>query len=325
MREMNKLKKVSRFLCSIVMLSVIFYSFCGFTVSAEVRHNGKGTATLVVESDLTLEDFRERLDAAIVGYNNASAKNTQVGGDDMLVVKEIGQTEAGYKLTIDFRRIDKLEINGKFEHTEIADYTENYISYPESGDEIEMVKYNNQTLVKWGQGNLTGTAVNTLGSTMQLRDRTDTSVKILPYTAAGEQCEIDDLIAYGKKAKDNVEIFTFYILGAEKIRSAQISFPGNITFYAGENVKLKNETTFEVSPFEKTAEYIGSDGKVSQERVGCLIGYVIYEKTMSIFEKLMIAIGCVAAVGTVGGICLYFHATGKKILEKEKEGENTNG
>lgn len=300
----------------LAVVLVLFVAVCGgftMTTDAALRHNGKGSAVLHIQSDAPREAFEETLRAKIDGYNVTSAKNTQTGGDDMLVVRDIGETDGGYTVSVDFRRIDKLEIRGMFEHTAWRTYMENYITEPDLDDDVERSRYNGQQLVKWSRGNLTGTSVDALDCMISFTDRSDVGLTVLPQTATGEPLEVDEFIRRGKSAGRRATILTYYVLGAENVTSVELTLPGKITYYADANATVKGNTIV-TKPSYKTAEILSEDGTIELREVGCYIGYVVYEKTISPAAVIWIVVGCALAAGLLALAFAYFYRRGKRAL-----------
>ncbi len=308
----NKILRISY----LSVILVFFVSVCGgftMTTDAELRHNGKGSAVLHIQSDAPRETFEQTLRTKLNGYNGTSAKNTQTGGDDMLVVRNIEETSDGYAVSVDFRRVDKLEIRGMFEHTAWRTYMENYITEPDLDDDVERSRYNGQQLVKWSRGNLTGTSVDALDCMISFTDRSDVGLTVLPQTAAGESLAVDEFIRRGKSAGRRATILTYYVLGAENVTSVELTLPGKITYYADANATVKGNTIV-TKPSYKTAEILSEDGTIELREVGCYIGYVVYEKTISPAAVIWIVVGCALAAGLLALAFAYFYRRGKRAL-----------
>lgn len=311
----NKILRISY----LSVILVFFVSVCGgftMTTDAELRHNGKGSAVLHIQSDAPRETFEQTLRTKLNGYNGTSAKNTQTGGDDMLVVRNIEETSDGYAVSVDFRRVDKLEIRGMFEHTRFSSYMENYITEPDPDDDVERSRYNGQQLVKWSRGNLTGTSVDALDYMISFNDRSDVDLTVLPQTAAGESLTVDEFIGRGKRAGRSETILTYYILGAENVTSVELTLPGEILYYGDANATVSGNTIV-TTPSRKNAEILATDGTITIAEVGCYIGYVVYAKAISPSAITLIVVGCVLAVGLAVLTFVYFYARGKRALAEE--------
>lgn len=301
----------------LIVIFIFVVSVCGgftITADADIRHNGKGSAVLHIRSDAAQNVFESALSAKINGFNGTSAKNTQTGGDDMLVVNEIEPTADGYAVSLDFRRVDKLEISGMFEHSGLREYVKSYITEPDDpDDDIELSRYNGQKLVKWSRGNMTGTSVDALDCMISFNDRSDVELTVSPRTASGEQVEVDDFIRFGKNAGRSATILTYYVLGVENVESVELTLPGEIVYYADDNATVSGDTIV-TKPSYKRAEILSTDGSIEIREVGCYIGYVVYYRTISPVTVAWIVVGGVLIIGLLTAAFLYFYERGKKAL-----------
>ncbi len=305
--------KGGKCLLAVLMLCVIFFSCCGFSSEwkAALKMNGKGSAVLTFKSDKSLEEFKSELDEKITGYNGVSAANTQAGGDDMLVVKSVEETEDGYLVQVDFRRIDKLSVSSRFEYKSLSDYLENYLtSVGSDGEEVseeDIINYRKQTLVKWNRGDLTGITVDSLDRLIQFTDKKDTSLKIIPRDSSGNEVAIDDFILEGKKAGSREKILTYFMLGMDGLTSVEMSFPGKITYYAGENITLVEDDTVRIVPDTKKAQVKtnGDTIELLNDDVSCFIGYIVYKQNVSPLRIAVIVIGALALIAA--GVWSYLH------------------
>lgn len=288
-KKNSKSRKGGKRLFTVLIVCVIFFSCCGFSLDIEgtLKSNGKGSAVLTFESDKPLEEFKAELDKKISGYNVVSAANTQAGGNNMLVVRSVEETAEGYRVEIAFRRIDKIAVNGRFEYKKLSSYLKDYIVNPDpegqDPTETDAVNYRSQTLVKWAKGDLTGISVDGLDKLLLFKDKTELELKAVPKTVSGETMEIDDFIEEGKKAGNRETILTFFILGIENVTSVQMTFPGKITAYAGENITIIGDNTVRLVPSMKKAQVkeTGDTASVGYEKTGTLVGYIVYEKNIS--------------------------------------------
>ncbi len=327
---MRMLRRKLRLLTVLLLSTIMFFVLCGFSMSIEanLKHNGKGSAVLTFESDKPLEEFEAALNEKIIGYNGTSAANTQTSGNDMLVVKSIEEIENGYSVEIAFRRIDKLLVNGRFELGKLSEYLENYLVNPnldgENSAAEDVINYKNQTLVKWNKGDMTGITVDGLHRLMTVQDKDDLSLKAQPKSVSQEEIDIDTFISEGKKAKSNVEILTFFVLGVDDVTSVQMTFPGKITYYAGEGIEIIGDDTVKMTPSVKTVQIRGQGDEISlsNEDVGCLIGYVVYDEDVSVGIIAAIVIGIVLLGSLMVYFFIYFKKKGTNLMEAQ--GTQTN-
>lgn len=315
-QDSKKGKKMGHLLSVLMLCTVMFLTLCGFSMNMEatLKHNGKGSAVLTFETDASLEEFKAVLNKKITSYNSISAANTQTSGKDMLIVKSIDEIENGYSVGIAFRRIDKLLVSGRFELGRLSEYLENYLVNPNlnAGDlsAEDLINYKNQTLVKWNKGDMTGITVDGLDQMMVVQDKEDLTLKAQPKTVSGEDVDIDTFISEGKKAKKNTEILTFFILGVDDVSSVQMTFPGRVTYYAGEGIEIIGDDTVKMTPSAKMVQVKGQGNEISlnKEEVGCLIGYIVYEESISAGTVVALVTGIVL----LGGLAVFLFLSLKR-------------
>lgn len=319
---LKKGRRVGRLLAVLMLCVTMFFTLCGFSMNMEasLKRNGKGSAVLTFETDTSLEEFETKLNEKITGYNNISAANTQTSGKDLLVVKSIEEVENGYSVEIAFRRIDKLAVSGRFELAKLSEYLEGYLVNPnldaENMSAEDVINYKKQTLVKWSKGDMTGVTVDGLHRLMTVQDKEDLALKAQPKSISGEEVDIDSFISEGKQAKSNAEILTFFVLGVDDVTSVQMTFPGKITYYAGEGMEIIGEDTVKMVPSVKMVQIKGQGEEISleNEEVGCLIGYIVYEEGVSPATIAAIVIGIGLLVGLLVFLFFYFKRKGTKAI-----------
>lgn len=296
-------KKVILYICLLALACIVFFCGSGFTVEADatLKHNGKGSAVLTIESDTPQEAFEQELADRLYGYSQTS------GDSDMLALKSLRAVEDGYEAEISFRRIDKIKVRGEFELKSLSEYLS---LYNEDAEDYVL-----QKLVKWSTGNLAGT-VNGFHdgdySTINV-SRADRDLKIQPRTAAGEDVALADFISQGKSAKNNATIFTFYCFDLGAVTHARMTFPGKISYVAGENIRLIDESTVEVTPSTQDISVMRSDGSLTDVAdAGAFVGYVVFDKSMSPLAVGLIVFSCLVFLLLVGIVLLVLYRRGKK-------------
>ena len=322
--KLRTLRRKLQLLTVLLLSAIMVFTLCGFSMNMEavLKRNGKGSAVLTFESDKPLEEFKTELERKISDYNGVSAANTQTGGENMLVVKSVEEISDGYSVMVDFRRIDKLAVNSRFEYESLSDYLENYLTEKNSdGTEIsdeDAINYRKQTLVKWNRGDLTGIMVDGLDRLIQFTDKKDSSLKVIPKDSSGNEIAIDDFIAEGKKAGGREKILTFFMLGMDELKSIQIGFPGKVTYYAGENITLVEDDTIQITPSTKQAQVrtSGDETDILNEDVSCFVGYIVYEQSISPVQIAAILIGGLALIGAAVWCYLKLFKDNKQGLKK---------
>lgn len=300
------MKKVKRFLFNIVLTLVSvtsFFCFSGFTGSgqATINHNGKGSVELTIEDERELSAFKASLDERIKFYNLKS------GSDNMLVVDSVKESDGRYVVQIDFRRIDKIKASAEFDLGKVFEYAKE-----ESQERM--------LLEKMSLGNVACTITGFYnGKEGSITIPRTSRMEILPKTAAGTTVSIEKFFEDAADAKDNEEIFVFRMADVGQITSAKISFPGKITYYAGNDVTLLSSDTVEIKPSDISAEILSfeenaEDPTVKVEDVGVMFGYVVYEESLSPLGIAAIVAVSATVVGL--GVLVYVKCrkTGLKIL-----------
>ena len=84
------------------------------TAEASLKHNGEVTAVFHINSDEPREQFVNRLDRTIKGYNDNS------GDDNFIKVIDVAEADNGYSVEIKTRRIDKVKAMGDFDFNTIS-------------------------------------------------------------------------------------------------------------------------------------------------------------------------------------------------------------
>ncbi len=307
----------------LVLLSVsvlVVLGCCGWTVNAQtgeatisgqatIKHNGKVSAVLTIESEETSEVFNRRLNRRIEGYNKNS------GDDDFVTISEVTAIENGYKVKLEFRRIDKVKAMGDFDWKPLSAF----VSFADNRKLIEDYQKGN-----WS--NTWSVYYEGKGGGVQLAKKGEGQTEICPYSIEGEKQDVNKLLSYAVKAEDSEKMFLFRMVDVGKMTSLRISFPDTIRYYAGNNVVLIGDDTLEIKPTEARAASItryvaetDETGKeeivkevLSDEPIQVMLGYVIYDQSMSPLAVAGIMAGIVIGVGTVIGLVVCLVLKGRK-------------
>lgn len=306
---------VKRLFINVILLfflPLFCFTAFGFTLdgAANIKHNGKGTAVLEIESELNETQFQEKLSETIKGFNTAS------GSNDKILVQSVKQTDVGYTVSVKFRRIDKVRLRGNFYW-----YQAETLKAKQS---TELDRIN-----RWALGDVnykTDVFYDGLRGTVEIkkpRENENAKKIISPYKADGTSLTVKKFTAEISKKAQVLQFQTCDTLGVKKIK---ISLPGTIKYYGGENVTIVNENTFEVTPssIAATVTKIDKDtlAAVSEEaEVNTFIGYVAFEKSISPFLITVIVLSSVVVVGGISSVLVYFYRRGMKVIQAEESGE----
>ena len=313
-----KLKK----LISYILLSICLPIFClplfGFTAEgrANIYHNGKGNATFFVESTLDESAFEATIKQTLAEFNDIS------GSSDIITLQDIEKADGVYEVSVALRRIDKVKPRGYF-YLHTAEYLKKKQSV-----ELDRLSF-------WELGNVSGSAniyYNGLKGSATIYKPSDGGQKfvVAPTSADGKATTVKN---FAKNVAATNQILAFQMFDTMGVQKVQISLPGTIT-YCSNNVKLIDESTFEVTPAVIRAEVQKNDQITletitTNEDVNMFIGYVAFEKSVSPTTITVIAIVCALVVGFVVFVLAYFYHRGKKLqeqedAEKELEDERTS-
>ena len=112
------------------------------------------------------------------------------------------------------------------------------------------------------------------------------------------------------------------------ITNIRVTFPGTIAYYGGENVRVIDESTVEITPVSLVAKVTKNDVNtlkpiITTENINVFLGYVIFDKSVSPFMITIIVLGSTIVLGLIGVGCIFLHKRGKRILMlKESIDEN---
>lgn len=309
-----QLRKLISYVLLAICLPIFCLPLCGFTASGQVNvnHNGKGNAVFFVETTLEEDAFEKKIKETVEDFNVVS------GSNDMVALKGVEKTDGLYEVNVAFRRIDKVHPRGN-----LYLHTAESLKVKQS-EELDRLN-------RWERGDINCTSYvfyNRLrGSVKIKKPREDgPTVVIKPKSADGKALSVKNF-AENVSAKN--QILTFQLLDTLGVQKIQVSLPGTITYYGGE-IKLIDESTFEMTPITVSAEITRNDVNsyeaiVTNEEIQTFVGYVAFEKSVSPVTIAVIAIACALVVGLVVFVLAYFYRRGKKLQDKEdaeKELEN---
>ena len=294
------LKKLFKYLAASVFAALIFVCFSGFTLtgSAKIRYSGKGTAAFSVISDAAEQEFRQAAQDYVDGFTVRS------GESDMITLEDVTKTENGYNVEVSFRRLDKVKAMGEF----FLQKTSSFV--PETSETGEMIR-------NWEAGMFAVTETIYYKSVAKSVDIDVTTVAdgLRLYTAGGKEIAVDELDAYAAGAGDKSTAAAFCLLDVGCVESVTVSFPADIAYYAGGDMRLVNKNTVEMRPVFIEAEITSTEGNMIPETkdVGTIFGYVIYEKGLSPAAICGIVASCVILGGLLAAFFVYLVKLGKNV------------
>lgn len=305
------LKKLFKYLAASVFAALIFVCFSGFTLtgSAKIRYSGKGTAAFSVISDAAEQEFRQAAQDYVDGFTVRS------GESDMITLEDVTKTENGYNVEVSFRRLDKVKAMGEF----FLQKTSSFV--PETSETGEMIR-------NWEAGMFAVTETIYYKSVAKSVDIDVTTVAdgLRLYTAGGKEIAVDELDAYAAGAGDKSTAAAFCLLDVGCVESVTVSFPADIAYYAGGDMRLVNENTVEMRPVFIEAEITSTEGNMIPETkdIGTIFGYVIYEKGLSPAAICGIVAACVILGGLLAAFFVYLVKLGKNVAPFAANGARGN-
>lgn len=305
------LKKLFKYLAASVFAALIFVCFSGFTLtgSAKIRYSGKGTAAFSVISDAAEQEFRQAAQDYVDGFTVRS------GESDMITLEDVTKTENGYNVEVSFRRLDKVKAMGEF----FLQKTSSFV--PETSETGEMIR-------NWEAGMFAVTETIYYKSVAKSVDIDVTTVAdgLRLYTAGGKEIAVDELDAYAAGAGDKSTAAAFCLLDVGCVESVTVSFPADIAYYAGGDMRLVNKNTVEMRPVFIEAEITSTEGNMIPETkdVGTIFGYVIYEKGLSPAAICGIVAACVILGGLLVAFFVYLVKLGKNVAPFAANGARGN-
>lgn len=301
------LKKLFKYLAASVFAALIFVCFSGFTLtgSAKIRYSGKGTAAFSVISDAAEQEFRQAAQDYVDGFTVRS------GESDMITLEDVTKTENGYNVEVSFRRLDKVKAMGEF----FLQKTSSFV--PETSETGEMIR-------NWEAGMFAVTETIYYKSVAKSVDIDVTTVAdgLRLYTAGGKEIAVDELDSYAAGAGDKSTAAAFCLLDVGCVESVTVSFPADIAYYAGGDMRLVNKNTVEMRPVFIEAEITSTEGNMIPETkdIGTIFGYVIYEKGLSPAAMCGIVAACVILGGLLAAFFVYLVKLGKNVAPAAANG-----
>lgn len=301
------LKKLFKYLAASVFAALIFVCFSGFTLtgSAKIRYSGKGTAAFSVISDAAEQEFRQAAQDYVDGFTVRS------GESDMITLEDVTKTENGYNVEVSFRRLDKVKAMGEF----FLQKTSSFV--PETSETGEMIR-------NWEAGMFAVTETIYYKSVAKSVDIDVTTVAdgLRLYTAGGKEISVDELDAYAAGAGDKSTAAAFCLLDVGCVESVTVSFPADIAYYAGGDMRLVNKNTVEMRPVFIEAEITSTEGNMIPETkdIGTIFGYVIYEKGLSPAAICGIVAACVILGGLLAAFFVYLVKLGRNVAPAAANG-----
>lgn len=305
------LKKLFKYLAASVFAALIFVCFSGFTLtgSAKIRYSGKGSAAFSVISDAAEQEFRQAAQDYVDGFTVRS------GESDMITLEDVTKTENGYNVEVSFRRLDKVKAMGEF----FLQKTSSFV--PETSETGEMIR-------NWEAGMFAVTETIYYKSVAKSVDIDVTTVAdgLRLYTAGGKEIDVDELDAYAAGAGDKSTAAAFCLLDVGCVESVTVSFPADIAYYAGGDMRLVNKNTVEMRPVFIEAEITSTEGNMIPETkdIGTIFGYVIYEKGLSPAAICGIVAACVILGGLLAAFFVYLVKLGKNVAPAAANGARGN-
>lgn len=305
------LKKLFKYLAASVFAALIFVCFSGFTLtgSAKIRYSGKGTAAFSVISDAAEQEFRQAAQDYVDGFTVRS------GESDMITLEDVTKTKNGYNVEVSFRRLDKVKAMGEF----FLQKTSSFV--PETSETGEMIR-------NWEAGMFAVTETIYYKSVAKSVDIDVTTVAdgLRLYTAGGKEIAVDELDAYAAGAGDKSTAAAFCLLDVGCVESVTVSFPADIAYYAGGDMRLVNKNTVEMRPVFIEAEITSTEGNMIPETkdIGTIFGYVIYEKGLSPAAICGIVAACVILGGLLAAFFVYLVKLGKNVAPFAANGARGN-
>lgn len=295
-------KKFIRYIAACLFAALVFVCFSGFTLtgSAKIKYSGKGTATLSVISEEEEEPFRAAVEEYIDGFLVRS------GDTDIISLENVSKSENGYDVEVSFRRLDKVKAMGEFYLQKTSSFV------PETSETGDMIR-------NWEAGVFACTQTiyyKSVAKSVNIpADEMADGLQL--YAADGAEVSLDELDKYAAGASDKSTAAAFSLLDVGKIERLTVSFPANIAYYAGGDMKLVDKNTVEMRPVPIVAEITSTEGDVAMEskEIGAIFGFVIYEKGLSPAAIFGIIAGVIIAGGLIAAFLIHLAKLGKKAAQ----------
>lgn len=308
--------KSRQFLATSLLLPILPFGFSAdATASATIDHAGKAKAVVSIASDLPMGDFTQRAKAKVRDFCVVS------GYKDAVSIESIAEKEGGYDLSMAFRRLDKVKMQGTFLFGEFS-------SFSAEGSEAR------KAIENASRGNIEticGAYVD--GSYATMKVSRDTRVTITPKNAAGEEVALNDFLAASSAANSSDTMLFYRAFDTESVNKITLKVPGEVTYLGGEGIRALSADTLELTPVDipvtitKTITYIDEEGieKTSTEvekkdDAKGFAGYFVYRKSLSPVAIAFIVLGGTLVLGGLIAAFIYFTRLGKQEIKK-REGQ----
>lgn len=103
----------------VAMFALLAFPFCmaSSNASGSIYHNGKANAIVSISSSLSYEEFKQKTNNKINDWNIVS------GYKNAVTIDSISQKEDGFDLSMSFRRLDKVKMQGSFLFGEFSSFS----------------------------------------------------------------------------------------------------------------------------------------------------------------------------------------------------------
>lgn len=313
---MNYLSRLKKIAVGIGLLFPLLQS-SSIEGNVSISHDGKSEASINFDSTLSQEDFETKAKAKIQGYNTVS------GLSDAVALKGISVIEGGYRVDVALRRADKVKVQGSFDYEE-------WSNFAAEGSEAR------KSVENAAKGNISTTIENYYdGSRGNIVVSRNNVVVVSPKKLNGETAELTSFLSDAASSNDRSMMLFFKVFDLKGVKSVKVTVPGTLKYIGGDGVKVSSSSEVEITPvavpvtITKTVCTVDESGNEKYTTVvekkndaQALVGYFVYEKSLSPFEITLISIGCVLGVGLLSAFPVYWIILGKKeIAKKEKEEE----
>lgn len=317
--NMAKKKRLHSFLV-IFLASVSSFSISSCSEAAVANKNElslllnydwKGSVSLGIESDKDINELEEISKKYIDGFNSIS------GDNDFVTYKSLTKNnEDVYSLNASLRRIDKIKGTGDFDVSSLSNFSI-----------IDTDRYNLLKRLASGTWSYKSSA-SFEGDRGQVSiDRMANGIRPISFNSFNGN-EIDDIESFlqneGMNSSDNKKVFVFRFVGLDEtignIKKINISLPGKITHYAGNDIEIVDEKTISLSTSYVNCSLIkqNSETLISKDCL-CAYGFVIVDQPISPVSLGFIIAGSIVFVGLLVALFLYFYFRGKKYYQRINE------
>ncbi len=296
---MKSKKRISGIFLLLVTI-IMFVCGSGFTATgeAEIYHSGKGNAEIYVVTETEESEFRNTVNAYLKQY-------TYIDKAELVTLDKIQKVDDGYIVHVDFRRIEKVKCVGRFEWTSLKTYTV----------EGSQTKWNLEYWAAQDYKITNSVYMDGQSCSVSLSSKAGGDYYCIPQKAEGTSTTVDELCRYGETAADDVRMLTFNMFLSDAVQSIKVSFPGNISYYAGDAVTLTDEDSILLTP-KKMKATVTIAGEATEKEVSSVIGYVVYDRGMSPVAKVFIVIGIIAVIALMAWIFIALYQAGNRRISR---------